>query len=449
MCRRATGFPEVGDLKMRALTKVRALPLALVAILGAVACGSGSSNSGTIKVLAEWSGAEQDSFMAVLKPFEDQTGIKVQYTSSRDEAAVLRTSVAAGNPPDLAAVPNPQLLNQFATAGKIFPLNDAVDMTAFQQNFSKSWLDLGEPLKDGKLYQIYPWVSLKGFIWYNPKNFAAKNYSVPTTWQGLLDLQNQIKTAGTTPWCVGLHSGGADDGWPASDWLKEIVLSQSGPDVYDKWVAGTQAWTSPEIKLAFQTFGQILGPGTSNVYGGSKQTLSASFKTSGDGLFSTPPKCYMHNQASFITSFFTADFPSVKPVDDFNFFVLPDVTSQFAGAHVVSGDAFSMFHDTPQARKLIQYLTTADAQAIWVKRGGKLSANKQTPISDYPDKISQEIAQLLVDTKIGRYDATDLMPADMRSAAWKALLDFVSNQGKLDTLLTNLDKVQKTAYAAA
>jgi alpha-glucoside transport system substrate-binding protein len=387
--------------------------------------------------------------MAVLKPFEDQTGIKVQYTSSRDESAVLRTSVAAGNPPDLAAAPNPQLLNQFASAGKIFPLNSAVDMTAFQANYSQSWLALGEPLNDGKLYQIYPWVSVKGFIWYDPKKFTAKGYTVPTSWQGLLDLQNKIKAGGTTPWCVGLHSGGADDGWPASDWLKEIVLSQSGPDVYDKWVAGTQKWTSPEIKLAWQTFGQILGAGDGNVYGGSKQALAASFKTIGDGLFSTPPKCYMHNQASFITSFFTADIPSLKPVDDFNFFPLPDISSQFAGAHVVAGDAFSMFHDTPQARKLIQYLTTAEAQAIWVKRGGKLSANKQTPVSDYPDKISQEIAQVLVNTKIGRYDATDDMPADMRSAAWKALLDYVSNQNNLTSLLANLDKVQKTAYKPA
>ncbi len=450
MCRKATGFPEVGELNMRALTKVRGLTLALVAILAAVACNTGTSTSGgTVKVLAEWSGPEQDSFMAVLKPFEDQTGIKVQYTSTRDLAAELRTSVAAGNPPDLAAAPSPQLLNQFAAQGKIFPLNTALDMTAFNNNYAKSWLDLGEPLHDGKLYQVYSWVSVKGLIWYSPKAFTAKGYNAPTTWQGLLDLQNQIKATGVTPWCVGLHSGGADDGWPASDWLKEIVLSQSGPDVYDKWVAGTQAWTSPEIKLAFQTFGTILGPGDSNVYGGSKQALSASFKTAGDPLFSSPPKCYMHNQASFITSFFTADTPSLQPVTDFNFFALPDINSQFAGAHVVAGDAFSMFHDTPNARKLIQYLTTADAQAIWVKRGGKLSPNKQTPLSDYPDKLSQESAQILVNTSIGRYDATDNMPADMRSAAWKGLLDFVNNQNKLDSILANLDKVQKTAYAAA
>jgi len=383
--------------------------------------------------------------MAVLKPFEDQTGIKVSYESTRDEDAILTSRVAAGNPPDLAAAPSPQLLAQFAKQGKVIPLNDAVDMSALQSSTSKSWIDLGEPNGDGKLYQIFAWAAVKGLIWYDPKNFQAKGYSVPKTFDDLTSLQSQIKSSGTTPWCITLESGSAS-GWPASDWLKEIVLSQSGPDVYDKWVAGTQKWTSPEIKSAFQTWGQILGPNDSNVYGGKQFMLATNFGDVGTPMFQNPPKCFMLNQASFITTFFTSANPSLQPGTDFNFFPLPDVSSQFTGAHVVAGDSFSMFKDTPQARKLIQYLTTAQAQDIWVKRGGKLAVNKQVPLTDYPDVLSKESAQIIVNTQIAKYDATDNMPADMRSAAWKALLDFVSNQSKLDSILANLDKVQATAY---
>ena len=435
---------------MRAVTSRRAFVLVIGAIMTAVACGtSASTNAGSVKVIAEWAGAEQANFMAVLKPFTDQTGIKVQYESLRPIDAVLRTRVAAGSPPDLAAAPNPALLVQFAKQGKVVPLNDFVDMTALKANYSQSWIDLGEPLKDGKLYQVYSFVSVKGLVWYNPKAFQAKGYNVPTSWDQMIQLGSTIKAAGVTPWCVGLKSGGADDGWPGSDWIKEIVLSQSGPDVYDKWVAGTQTWTSPEIKSAFTTWGQVLGANDSNVYGGATQAASASFKTAGDPLFSSPPKCYMHNQASFIISFFQTDFPSLQPVTDFNFFPLPDVNSQYAGAHVVAGDAWSMFHDTPQARKLLQYLTTADAQVIWVKKGGKLSPNKQTPLDAYPDQLSKESAQILVNTKIGRYDATDQMPTDMRDAAWHAVLKFIANQNGLNGYLADLDKVQKTAYASS
>ncbi|TMD92936.1 MAG: carbohydrate ABC transporter substrate-binding protein [Chloroflexi bacterium] len=431
---------------MRSSSLIRAVVVALAAIFAAVACGTGGTQSaGSVKVIAVWTGQEQAAFMAVVKPFTDSTGIKISYESTRDEDAILTSRVAAGNPPDLAAAPSPQLLTQFAKQGKVVALNDAVDVNALQQSTAKTWVDLGEPLHDGKLYQIFSWAAVKGLIWYDPKNFSAKGYNVPNSWDSLQALQTTIKGAGTTPWCITVNSGSAS-GWPASDWLKEIVLSQSGPDVYDKWVAGTQKWTSPEIKQAWQTFGQILGPNDANVYGGSQYVLATDFGAVGTPMFASPPKCYMLNQASFITSFFTSANPALQAGTDFNFFPLPDLSSQFTGAHVVAGDSWSMFHETSQAKQLIKYLTTADAQAIWVKRGGKLAVNKQVNLNDYPDVLSKESAQIIVNTQIAKYDATDNMPADMRSAAWKGLLDFIQNQSKLDSILKSLDTVQASAY---
>ena len=435
---------------MRASTWVRALVPLLGVIVVAVGCGTGgASNAGSVKVIAVWSGQEQASFMAVLKPFIDSTGIKVQYESTRDEDAILKTRVAAGNAPDLAAAPSPQLLTQFAKQGKVRPLNDAVDMSALQSSTSQGWIKLGEPLNDGKLYQIFSWAAVKGLIWYDPKNFSSKNYSVPKTWQDLLTLQSTIKSSGTPPWCIAVASGGAADGWPASDWLKEIVLSQAGPDVYDKWVAGTQTWTSTEIKSAFQTFGTVLGPNDSNVYGGKNTILATQFGDVGTPMFANPPKCYMLNQASFITTFFTSAVPSLQAGTDFTFFPLPDINTSYTGAHVVAGDSWSMFNDTPQARQLIKYLTTAQAQDIWVKRGGKLAVSKKVSLDDYPDPLSKLSAQILVNTQIAKYDATDNMPTDMRNATWKGLLKFISNQNDLDSILASLDQTQKTAYTSA
>jgi alpha-glucoside transport system substrate-binding protein len=433
-------------MNMRSKLFGRSLVLSMAAIFTAVACGTGSSqNAGTIHFLGVWTGQEQANWLAVLKPFEDSTGIKISYEASRDQDAILTSTVAAGNPPDVAGAPSPQLLSQFAKQGKLIALNSAVDMTALQANTAASWVKLGEPLNDGKLYQIFAWGAVKGLIWYDPKNFQSKSYSVPTTFDQLTALQSQIKGNGTTPWCITVESGSAT-GWAASDWLKEIVLSQSGPDVYDKWVAGTQKWSSTEIKSAFQTFGKILGSNGSNVYGGPSYVVATNFGDVGTPMFANPPKCYMLNQASFITSFFTSANPSLQAGTDFNFFPLPDINTAYAGAHVVAGDSFAMFKDTPQARKLMQYLTTADAQAIWVKLGGKLAVNKQVPLTDYPDALSKESAQIIVNTQIGKYDATDQMPADMKAAAWADLVKFIQNQGQLDTLLAHLDSVQATAY---
>jgi alpha-glucoside transport system substrate-binding protein len=411
-----------------------------------VACGGSSSTAGkgSVHVLAVWAAAEQDSFMATLAPFEAQTGIKVLYESTRDVDSVLATRIAAGNPPEISSLPSPATLSKYAAQGKLVQLDNGIlDMNTMNAQYSPGWIKLGTI--NGKLYEIFAWASVKGLIWYDPAKFAAKGYQVPTDWASLMALSAKIKADGTTPWCIAVASGDAS-GWPGSDWVKEIVLSQSGPAVYDSWWQGKTKWTDPAIKLAWQTWGNmILGPNASNVSGGSKTILSQPFGNGGDGLFKSPPKCYMHNQASFITANFVTQDKAV-PGTDFKFFALPDVDPQYAGAHVGAGDAFSMLKDTPQARALIKYLTTPEAQAIWVKRGGKLSPNKSFDPANYPDDITRQVATVMTTAKIFDFDAGDLMPTAMFHAYWAAVLKFVANQNNLDAILQNLDVVQATAY---
>jgi alpha-glucoside transport system substrate-binding protein len=154
----------------------------------------------------------------------------------------------------------------------------------------------------------------------------------------------------------------------------------------------------------------------------------------------------MHHQGSFITDFFVNGTPGIKPVTDFNFFPFPDIDPQYAGAVEAAGDLFGMFKDTPQSRALIKYLTTPEAQAIWVQRGGALSPNQRVPLSTYPDELSREQAQTLTTAKIVRFDASDLMPDAMQQAFLKSVLDFVQNPDNLDNILNQLDTVRKDAY---
>jgi alpha-glucoside transport system substrate-binding protein len=420
--------------------------LLLLAAVAAAACAPGQTTStgvkgGVVHVLGTWGGSEQDSFLAMVKPFEDRTGIKVEYEGTRDINAVLTTRVQAGNPPELAGLPGPGQMFEFAKSGKLVQLDNILDMGTMKQQYSSNWVKLGQ--YNGKTYSIFIKTALKGLVFYDPKDFSAKGYQVPTSWDQLMSLQSQIASSGTAPWCIGLESG-SSSGWPGSDWVKEIVLSQSGPDVYTQWWQGKLKWTSPEIKKAWQTFGQIIAPG--NVYGGKQYMLSTNFGDAGQPLFQNPPKCYLHNQGSFMTDFFTKYSTMPKPIDDFKFFALPDVNTQYAGARVVAGDLFGMFKDTPQARELIKYLTTPEAQSIWVKRGGAISPNNKVSPNDYPDELSRSIGQSMIQTKIPEFDAGDLMPAAMQSAYWKGVLDFVSDPSKLDSILANLDSVQADAY---
>ena len=436
---------------MRLIRFTRIPVIAAVAALVAGACAPGASNpnptgavhGGSVSVIGVWSGGELDSFNAVIAPFTQQTGITVNFEASRDQDAILTTRVAAGNPPDLAAAPSPTLLTRFANQRKLVPLDNIVDMNKMKQDYAKTWIDQGTV--NGHLVQIFSWASIKGFIWYNPKVWTAKGYTPPKTWGDLINLQTKMKSNGDTPWCVTVNSGAAT-GWPGSDIQKEIALGQVGPAVYDKWWQGKQKWTSPEIKGAWQSFGQLLGANDANVYGGANYIVNTDFGKVGDPMFQNPPKCMMLNQASFITTFFPK---STVAGQDYDYFTMPSQNSANEGDRVGAADAWSMFHDTPQARALLNYLLTPEAQEVWVKRGGKIAVNNKVPVNDYPDSVSQKIAKDLVNnTKVLKYDAGDLMPSDMKNAYWQAIVAFIQDQSKLDSILANLDKVQSSAYTS-
>jgi alpha-glucoside transport system substrate-binding protein len=379
----------------------------------------------------------------MVKPFEDQTGVSVQYEGTRDLNAVLTTRTQGGNPPDLAGLPGPGQMAEFAKAGKIIDLTNIVDQNALKTEYAADWIKLGTV--DNKLVGIFIKAAVKGSIWHNAKTIQKfTSGQNPKTWDELMQLSQKIADSGTAPWCIGLESGAAS-GWPGTDWLEDIVLRQAGPDKYDQWWAGKLAWTSPEIKTAWQTWGQIVG-NEKMVYGGRATILSTAFGDSGNPMFANPPQCYMHHQGSFITDFFVKSNPNLKPVEDFNFFPFPDINPQYAGSLEVAGDLFGMFKDTPQSRALINYLTSPQAQAIWVKRGGALSPDRAVGVDQYPDPISKQLAQALISAKTVRFDASDQMPDAMNTAFLKGILDFVQNPGNLDQILASLDRTRADAY---
>jgi alpha-glucoside transport system substrate-binding protein len=406
----------------------------------ALAAAGGKKIGGTLDFLGVWAGSELDSFTAVVKPFEDATGINVAFESTRDLNAVLTTRVNGGNPPDIASAPSSSLAASWAAEGKIIDLTPFMDMAQMKQDYAQSWIDLGT--FNGKLVQVYAWSAVKGLIWYDPKVYKGPN--PPKTWDELMAWSKTTAASGTTPWCIGLESGAAS-GWPATDWIEDFVLRQSGTDVYNKWWQGTQAWTSPEIKQAWQAFGAIATDPTM-VNGGPNSELTLNFGNGGDQLFKTPPGCYLHHQASFITSFFEQNTPGVKAGVDYNFFGFPDINAQFSGTYEVVGDSFAMYKDTPQARAFMKYIVSPEAQAIWVARGGKLGANKRVPLDAYPDALSKGAGAIMVGAKAVAFDASDQMPDAMNTAFWKATLDYVQSPDTLDSILQNLDSVQKDAY---
>jgi alpha-glucoside transport system substrate-binding protein len=414
-------------------------------VVGLIAAGCGSTpeaddgdiRGDTVNVIGTWGGSEQEAFLAMVKPWEDQTGAKVKYTGTRDINTILTTGVASGVLPDLAGLPGPGQMAEYAAAGALVPLDDVLDIATYTADTAPALVELGKV--DGQVMGVFIKAAVKGLIWYNP---SLHNYgdNPPATWDDLKAQAAANQGAAQATWCLGIESGAAS-GWPATDWIEDIVLRSAGPDVYTQWYQGKIKWSDPRIRAAFELYvNDVVG----TTYGGQQTAAATNFEIAGDPLFADPPGCVFHHQASFITGI--GGFKDRQAGTDYDFFPFPDINSQYSGAVEGAGDLFGMFHDTAAARSLMRYLVTAEAQDIWVKAGGALSANKNA--TSYPDDISARSAQILTDAGFFVFDASDLMPAAMNDAFWRGMVALTSGGASLDQVLADLDAAQTDAYAS-
>lgn len=394
---------------------------------------------GAVTVLGVWGGDELTAFQEAVFPFTEETGIGMAFEGTRDLAAVLTTRVEAGNPPDLAILPNPGQMHELAAQGVLVDISTFMDMDQLKSDYAQSWVDLAS--HEGTLYGIFYKVANKSLIWYNPKAFKAAGYEVPATWDELIALSDQIVADGKAPWAIGLESGAAS-GWPATDWIEDIMLRTAGPEVYDQWVAHEIPWADPAVKKAWETFGQIVG-NEDYQYGGSTGTLATSFGDAPAPLFDDPPGAYLHRQASFITGFFPE---GLVAGEDYDFFPFPPIDPQYGTPVLGGADLIVMFNDTPQARALMEYLAGPKPQEVWAAKGGFISPNKRVSLDAYPDELTRKMAKMVVEAEIFRFDASDLMPAAVGAGSfWTGTLDYVGGKD-LDAILQEIEASAVDAY---
>jgi alpha-glucoside transport system substrate-binding protein len=400
------------------------------------------SSSKVVNVLGLWSGSELRDFQKVVAPWEEETGHTMAFVPTRDLNAVLTTRIEAGDPPEVSILPNPGFMHELADRGNLVALDTILDMKRIKTEYAPAWLDLGT--HRGKLFAIFYKATSKGTIWYSPGNFRTKGYSVPKTWKEMLRLSDRIISDGGTPWVIAAESGAAT-GWPLTDWIEIILLNQFGPGIYDTWVAHEIPWTDPAVRRSFETLGKIVHT-PKYVYGGAAGVLATNFITGTYVPYTTPPGAYMNYLGGFAQAFIKRQYPNFGPGEDYGFFPFPTIEPRYAGGVTGGADVIVLMEDTPGARSFIQYLSTAKAQEIWAKRGGFIASNKNVKLDVYPDVIAKQMALQLINANVFRFDGSDLMPAKVNDAFWKATLEYVNNPAGLDKILRSVEEVASDTY---
>ena len=381
----------------------------------------------TLEVSGASTGADKDKLENTFRYFEEATGATVNLSGSDSFENDIVISARAGSLPDIAMFPQPGLVADMAAQGVPVALGEET-RGWFEENFSagSSWADLATfegPDGAEAIYGMFFGTDVKSLVWYNPAAFDENGYDVPETMEELKALTDQIVADGGTPWCIGLGAGAAT-GWPATDWVEDMVLRTQPPEVYDQWVAHEIPFDDPRIVAAIEEFGAFAKT-EEYVEGGAQGVASIDFRGSAAGLFAIPPECYMHRQASFIPSF----FPEGTVVgEDADFFYFPAYASQDLGKPVLgSGGLVAITEDTPLARAFIEFLKTPFAHEMAISQGQFLTPHRGANPEAYATDTMRALGEILTGATTFRFDGSDLMPGEIgTSAFWSGMVDYVT-----------------------
>ena len=429
------------------LRRLMAVPVAVLLIAaacgddddddGGAADGGGGEDTGSVNVLNAMEPEEADIVQGVVDETMGDVDYSVEIEASADfeEQYQIRSE---GGTLDVALLPQPGQVADSVEQGAISLEDMGFDIGELEDTFGEYLMSLVEV--DGQHYGIPTNVNLKSMIWYPVDDFEDAGYEVPETWDDLLALSDQIVEDGSTPWCVGFESGGAT-GWPATDWMEDIMLRTAGTDVYDQWVTNEVPFDDPAVQNAGEIFGEVMF-GDGYVLGGADQTPSIAFGDAPGPMFQDPPGCWLHRQASFINAFFPED---AEAGTDYDWFPFPPIDQE---GTLIAGEFAVSFRDAPEIRDFLERFASEEVQCAMGGDPGssRLSGNVDVGADCYANEIladSSEVVSTAIEEGTARFDASDLMPAQVGAGSfWTEMMAYM--QGGPDALVPSLEAIQAT-----
>ena len=403
------------------------------------ATGGELENTGNVNLL---SAGEPEETAAYQEIFDELINSEVDYHAEVESAGNFEEQFqirAEGGTLDIAAVPQPGAIANLVDSGSLVSLEDlGFDIGELNDTFGESFVALGE--YNGAHYGIPTNINLKSMVWYPKAAFDAAGYTVPETWDDLIALSEQIKTDGSTPWCVGFQSEGST-GWPATDWMEDIMLRTAGGDVYDQWVAHEIPFNDEAVVHAGEVFGEVMFA-DGFVLGGAASTPDIAFGDAPSPMFDDPPGCWLHRQASFINSFFPE---GTVAGEDYDWFPLPPIDQEgtlYAGELTVVGTN----GNRPEVVDFLNRFMGEEVQCAMgaVVASSRISPNVNVGPECYANDILADASVILAEaltSGTGRFDASDLMPAEVGSGSfWTGMVEYMKSGP--DSLTGVLDDIE-------
>ena len=381
---------------------------------------TGDLSGQSVEVAAVWVNPEQERFEMVLDAFAEETGADVSFTSTGDDlAAVVGPRIEGGDPPDLAVLPQPGLLQDFAERGALIPVEDVVG-EQIDAGYPDGVREVGTV--DDTLYALWFKAAQKSTVWYNVNVFNDAGVQPPESWDELQDVAGTISDFGVAPYSVG-----AADGWTLSDLFENTYLTLNGGEMYDQLASHEIPWTDESVTNTLNLMSDVIG-NDDLIQGGTSGALQTDFNTSVTQMFTDPPQGAITFEGSFVGGIITGETEAQLGTDA-EFFNFPSIEGNPSGV-VGGGDLVVMMTDTEASRALMSFLATPEAAEIWGAEGGFISTASEVDPSIYPDETDRRAAEaMLAAGDAVRYDLSDLQPSEFGATTgqgiWGLLQEFM------------------------
>ena len=424
--------------------------MALVVALPGVASCSGRDDDpvdlagSRVEVVAVWTDAEAAAFEQVLAAFEDRTGATVEFTSTEGEdiGAILDARLARDDPPDVAILPQPGLLQRYARDGTVHPL-DGTLAAAVSERYSAPWRRLATV--DGEMHGVWFKAADKSLVWYSIGAFEQAGAVPPDDLDQLDDVAAALAAAGTPPFAV---AASPETGWVLTDWFENLYLRVAGPERYDALAEHRLAWTDPTVVRTLELLGGLVAP--SQLPGGPARALRSDLADAAAAVFSPEPSAAMIVGSDFVPGVVAGSTEAELGVD---VDVVPFPEPQASGGVVVGGgDIAVSMNGSVAGTELLRFLATPEAAEIWAALGGFLSPNEDVDLTAYPDDTTRAIARALLEAGDGfRFDLSDLQPVEFGGTTdagmWAVLRDFLADPSDPTGTAARLEAEATAAWA--
>jgi multiple sugar transport system substrate-binding protein len=320
-------------------------------------------------------------------------------------------------------------MRAFASKGVV---SDISDVWANLPDMSEGFKSASSGL-DGKQYFVplyfYPWA-----IHYRMSLFEEKGYTVPTTWDELLALCEQMVADGLTPF-----SAANDGGWPQMGMFDMINLRTNGYDFHVSLMGGKESWTDDRVKQIFTNWSTILDYYQPDPNGRTWQDAATALGNKETGMFLL---------GTFVTSNFDAATQQ-DIIDDISFFAFPEIDPAHGQDAVEAPIDGFMMAAAPKNVEGSKALLTALGQAAAIDAyiaidPSVVAANSKANTASY-NALQQKSAELVGSAKyIAQFLDRDTDPDFASQVVGKGLSDFLSDPTQIDTILATIEEQKQT-----